>query len=101
LFLFDQKPPSGGFFVCCVPYTGMFTDAPARDQHNTILMPVLRWIDSITQLVASDAGCLVASGSHSGGISSARFTLAVRPLLSVFNDTNVCDANAGIAGLAL
>jgi hypothetical protein len=48
----------------------------------------------------------MVSGSHSGGISSARFTLAVRPLLSVFNDinvgdANVGDANAGIAGLAL
>jgi hypothetical protein len=61
-------------------------------------MPALRLIDSITQLVASDAGCIAVSGSH-GGISSARYALAVRPLLSVFNDAGVGKADAGIAGL--
>jgi hypothetical protein len=39
------------------------------------------------------------SGSH-GGISSARFALEARPLLSVFNDAGVGKADAGIAGLA-
>jgi Na+/phosphate symporter len=62
-------------------------------------MPTLRLIDSITQLTASDAGCIAVSGSH-GGISSARFALEARPLLSVFNDAGVGKMEAGIAGLA-
>jgi Na+/phosphate symporter len=62
-------------------------------------MPTLRLIDSITQLTASDAGCIAVSGSHSG-ISSARFALEARPLLSVFNDAGVGKMEAGIAGLA-
>jgi hypothetical protein len=64
-----------------------------------VAMPKLRLIDSITQLTASDEGSIVVSGSH-GGISSARFALAARPLLSVFNDAGVGKADAGIAGLA-
>jgi hypothetical protein len=59
----------------------------------------LRVIDSITELRTSDAGCIAVSGSH-GGISSAKFALAARPLLSVFNDAGVGKALAGIAGLA-
>jgi NCAIR mutase (PurE)-related protein len=62
-------------------------------------MPSLRLIDSITQLVASDACCIAVSGSH-GGLSSARFALVARPLLSVFNDAGVGKKDAGIAGLA-
>lgn len=62
-------------------------------------MPTLRLIDSITQLSENDAGCIAVSGSH-GGISSARFALVARPLLSVFNDAGVGKADAGIAGLA-
>jgi NCAIR mutase (PurE)-related protein len=62
-------------------------------------MPSLRLIDSITQLVASDAGCIAVSGSH-GGLSSARFALVARPLLSIFNDAGVGKGDAGIAGLA-
>jgi Na+/phosphate symporter len=62
-------------------------------------MPSLRLIDSITQLTASDTGCIAVSGSH-GGISSARFALEARPVLSVFNDAGVGKADAGIAGLA-
>lgn len=62
-------------------------------------MHSLRLIDSITELKASDAGCIAVSGSH-GGISSARFALAARPLLSVFNDAGVGKDGAGIAGLA-
>ena len=50
-----------------------------------MLMPRLKLVDSITELELQDAGCIAVSGSH-GGISSARFALAVRPLLSVFND---------------
>jgi hypothetical protein len=58
----------------------------------------LRLIDSITELTALDAGCIAVSGSH-GGMSSARFALAARPLLSVFNDAGVGKDDAGIAGL--
>ncbi|MCK7491795.1 MAG: hypothetical protein MZW92_09125 [Comamonadaceae bacterium] len=38
------------------------------------------------------------SGSH-GGISSARYALAARPLLSVFNDAGVGKDAAGLAAL--
>jgi hypothetical protein len=61
---------------------------------------LLRLVDSITELVAADAGCVAVSGSH-GGLSAARFALAVRPLLAVFNDAGVGRDSAGIAGLAL
>ncbi len=60
----------------------------------------LRVIDSITELQPADAGCIALSGSH-GGLSSARYALAVRPLLSVFNDAGVGLDGAGVAGLAL
>jgi hypothetical protein len=58
----------------------------------------LRIVDSITELSAQDAGCVAVSGSH-GGISSARYALAARPLLSVFNDAGVGREAAGIAAL--
>ena len=59
----------------------------------------LRLVDSITELKpAADAGCLAVSGSH-GGISSARYALAARPLLSVFNDAGVGKDAAGLAAL--
>ncbi|MGE0098116.1 MAG: hypothetical protein AB7S86_07180 [Hydrogenophaga sp.] len=60
----------------------------------------MRVIDSITELQPADAGCIALSGSH-GGLSSARYALAVRPLLSVFNDAGIGLDEAGIAGLAL
>ncbi|MET0542608.1 MAG: hypothetical protein ABWZ88_12715 [Variovorax sp.] len=64
-------------------------------------MPMsLRVVDSITELKPADAGCIAVSGSH-GGISSARYALAARPLLSVFNDAGVGRDEAGIAALAL
>ncbi len=62
-------------------------------------MPSLRVVDSITQLGPKDAGCLAVSGSH-GGISSARYALAARPLLSVFNDAGVGKDAAGLAALS-
>ncbi len=62
--------------------------------------PHLRLTDSITELTEADAGCVAVSGSH-GGVSAARYALAVRPLLSVFNDAGVGLDEAGIAGLAL
>jgi hypothetical protein len=58
----------------------------------------LRLVDSITELSALDAGSVAVSGSH-GGISSARYALAARPLLSVFNDAGVGRDAAGIAAL--
>ena len=60
----------------------------------------LRLVDSITELGPEDAGCLAVSGSH-GGLSSARYALAARPWLSVFNDAGVGKDRAGIAGLRL
>ena len=63
------------------------------------MTPGLRVVDSITELGPADAGCIAVSGSH-GGISSARFGLAARPRLSVFNDAGVGKDNAGIAALA-
>jgi hypothetical protein len=59
----------------------------------------LRIIDSITELQASDAGCIAVSGSH-GGISSAMYAAQAKPLLCVFNDAGVGKEDAGIAGLA-
>lgn len=61
-------------------------------------MPQVRIVDSITELGPQDAGCLAISGSH-GGISSARFAAASKPLLSVFNDAGVGLDAAGIAGI--
>ena len=63
-------------------------------------MITLRVVDSITSLRDGDAGCIAVSGSH-GGTSSARFAIAARPLLSVFNDAGGGRDAAGYAGLAL
>ncbi len=62
-------------------------------------MTNLRVVDSITELGASDEGCIAVSGSH-GGMSSARYALAARPWLSVFNDAGVGKDGAGLAALA-
>ncbi|MDQ7956482.1 MAG: hypothetical protein REJ24_17640 [Rhodocyclaceae bacterium] len=62
-------------------------------------MPMcLRVVDSITELRATDAGCVAVSGSH-GGLSSARYALVARPALSVFNDAGVGRDAAGVAAL--
>jgi hypothetical protein len=59
----------------------------------------LRIVDSITELKPGlDAGCLAVSGSH-GGISSAQYALAARPLIAVFNDAGVGKDAAGLAAL--
>src|SRR4051812_500116 len=63
-------------------------------------MHPLRVVDSITELGPADAGCLAVSGSH-GGKSSARYAIAARPLLTVFNDAGVGKDQAGLAGLAM
>lgn len=60
----------------------------------------LRMVDSITELGPADQGCLAVSGSH-GGVSSGRYALAARPLLSVFNDAGVGMDSAGIAALPM
>ena len=63
------------------------------------MKPALRVVDSITELrPGRDADCIAVSGSH-GGISSARYALAARPLLSVFNDAGVGKDAAGLAAL--
>lgn len=63
------------------------------------MKPILRVVDSITELKPGvDGGCLAVSGSH-GGISAAHYALAARPLLSVFNDAGVGKDDAGIAAL--
>jgi hypothetical protein len=67
---------------------------------SPVVEPSLRLVDSITELKPTDAGCIAVSGSH-GGISAARYALAVRPMLTVFNDAGVGRDAAGIAGLAL
>jgi hypothetical protein len=61
---------------------------------------VLRVIDSITQLDERDEGCIAVSGSH-GGISSSRYALAARPMLSIFNDAGGGKDDAGLAALKL
>ena len=61
--------------------------------------PRLRRVDSITELAPGvDAGCVAVSGSH-GGISSARYALAARPCMAVFNDAGVGLDQAGVAAL--
>lgn len=62
--------------------------------------PVLRLVDSITELSALDRGCIAVSGPH-GGVSSARYAIAARPLLSVFNDAGTGKDRAGIAALRI
>src|SRR5690606_24319825 len=74
------------------------SDAQAPAATNRRMPLRLRVVDSITELHAGDAGCVAVSGSH-GGLSSARYALAARPLLSVFNDAGVGRDAAGIAAL--
>ena len=63
------------------------------------MTPTLRIVDSITELRPdADPGCVAVSGSH-GGISSAQYALAARPLMSVFNDAGVGKDAAGLAAL--
>lgn len=64
-------------------------------------MRTLKLVDSITELRPQDAGCLAVGGSHGGGISSAQYALAARPLLSIFNDAGVGKDNAGVAALEI
>jgi hypothetical protein len=61
---------------------------------------MLRVVDSVAELVpgGQDAGCVAVTGSH-GGLSAARYALAARPLISVFNDAGVGKDQAGISSL--
>ena len=61
-------------------------------------MQALRIVDSITKLNTGDADCIAVSGSH-GGLSSARYALAAKPVLSMFNDAGGGLDNAGMAAL--
>ena len=64
------------------------------------MSPPVRVVDSITELKPGvDGGCIAVSGSH-GGISSAQYALAARPLIAVFNDAGVGLDAAGLAALA-
>lgn len=65
---------------------------------DDLAAPPLRVVDSITELQPADAGCIAVSGSH-GGVSSARYAIAARPLLSVFNDAGVGLEQAGLVAL--
>jgi hypothetical protein len=61
-------------------------------------MHQLKLVDSITELGPHDMGCIAISGSH-GGISSAQYALAARPMLSIFNDAGVGKDQAGLTAL--
>ena len=61
-------------------------------------LPQLKLVDFITELAAEDQARIAVSGSH-GGISSARYALTARPLLSVFNDAGGGLNNAGLAAI--
>ena len=61
-------------------------------------MPPLRIVDFINKPGTSAEGCLAVSGSH-GGLSSVRYTLAPRPLLSILNDTGVGEGSGGLTAL--
>ena len=63
-------------------------------------VPALRLVDSVAELTASDTGCIAITASH-GGQSAGRYALAVRPVLTVFNDAGVGLAQAGIAALPM
>jgi hypothetical protein len=57
-------------------------------------------LDSVTEVTAAHAGCVVVTGSH-GGQSAGRYALAVRARLYVFNDAGIGKDEAGIAALAM
>ena len=74
---------------------GMRKQALARGPRGRIVAA-----DSITMVVAEDAGAIVVSGSH-GGVSSGAYALAVPLRLAVFNDAGIGKDGAGIAALAM
>lgn len=62
--------------------------------------PRLVLLDSVANVAAEHAGALIVTGSH-GGVSAARFALAVRAWCYVFNDAGGGKDGAGVSGLAL
>jgi hypothetical protein len=80
--------------------SGDETGGAMSGTHREWLAPRVLLVDSITQLEAADAGAVVVSGSH-GGVSSARYALAVPARLVVFNDAGIGKDEAGVAALAL
>lgn len=62
--------------------------------------PRLVLLDSVANVRPEHAGALVITGSH-GGVSAARFALAVRAWCYVFNDAGGGKEWAGTRGLAL
>ena len=59
----------------------------------------LEVLDSIGYATVEMAGAVIVSGSH-GGMSAARYAVAARPHLVVFNDAGRGRDDAGISGLA-
>ncbi len=57
-------------------------------------------LDSVTEGGEEQTGAIVITGSH-GGRSAARYALAYRPLLVVFNDAGIGKDEAGVAGLEI
>ena len=57
-------------------------------------------LDSVTEGGEEQTGAIVVTGSH-GGRSAARYALAYRPLLVVFNDAGIGKDEAGVAGLEI
>lgn len=57
-------------------------------------------LDSVAAAQPDARGAIVVSGSH-GGTSAARYAIAARPLLTVFNDAGIGKDEAGIVGLAM
>jgi len=57
-------------------------------------------LDSVTEGGEEQTGQVVVTGSH-GGVSAARYALAYRPLLVVFNDAGIGKDEAGVAGLSV
>ncbi len=57
-------------------------------------------LDSVTEGGEEQTGAIVVTGSH-GGRSAARYALAYRPLLVVFNDAGIGKDEAGVAGLVI
>jgi len=57
-------------------------------------------LDSVTEGGEEQTGAIVITGSH-GGRSAARYALAYRPFLVVFNDAGIGKDEAGVAGLEI
>ncbi len=63
-------------------------------------LPRLVLLDSVANVSAEHGHALVVTGSH-GGVSAARFALAVPAWCYVFNDAGGGKDGAGMSGLAL